>query len=157
MKYSASVFASFLIGAAVTLGYAIAFLIPLPAVPPSQDKELADRWRFVETLRGLGGLCHYRLLYSPTIGLPAVRIWEMQLRGGGWEGSSYGPLQLPAGITFRIREEESLCKDFLKKAFMENYRSYAYSLAKNESNTFLNACGSECVQIELNYIRSEPR
>jgi hypothetical protein len=119
----------------------------------AHDRVSADKWRFTTILRQLGRSCKYRIEVKANA--PGMANYWMDLfQVVGWTGDAKeqsGPMQ--PGITIRAREEyvSSQCAGTLQKALTDVYPYPPSKIAANQQTEFLSSCGSDCVQIEMNF------
>lgn len=119
----------------------------------SQEKVLANNWRFASTLRHLDKVCSYRI-QSNQKAASTINFWRDLLRAGEWVGDAFGEsTATQPGITLRISGNNSQCAGTLQMALTDIYPNNPPSkIASNQQTDFLNACGTgDCVQIEINY------
>jgi hypothetical protein len=116
-----------------------------------QEKESADKWRFVKELKDASssGICHYQLV--TTANARSVReFWDELLQHGEWIGDGNAPSNsavIQPGITLRIPGENSFCASAFQRAATDFYSNPPTKIATNQANT----CGKDCVVIEMNY------
>jgi len=119
----------------------------------SREKGLADKWRFVSSMRQ-NGACTFRLqLTRKTAG--GLIFWLELLRFGGWNGDAEdsGPSVTQPGITIRTTDDagSSRCAGTLQRALSDVYPNPPSRITFNQQTDFLTLCKHDCVQIEMDY------
>jgi hypothetical protein len=121
----------------------------------SQEKELADKWRFSSGLRQSGLNCRYLLMWSVKDS-PIAAFWRDLFIASGWLGDSQQEQAptTPPGVTIRTKDNvrSTQCAEIVQQKLGEYYPNPPAKIIPQQQTSFLNACDRDaCIQIEVNY------